>query len=523
MKKTRIIFSILSIISYICTVAQALVIDSTFGENGRLFSAWGRLIKSSQIHFQPNLKILLDGVITQGGDARHYVTRVSSEGRIDSSFGPSGTLDSRQINRNSFHPSGIVILSDSEIVIGGSANNLYKNSINLAKIKSDGTLNTHFGDSGLVVKNFPEASGAGGYYPPLIVRDFVGILIVSQAKLEPENKVLVHRYSLGGQVDLTYGKGGICHINDTALRFLPEVACIYPDGSLIIGSGRGLDRTSFILMRISAEGIVDRSFGENGIATVKMGPCSLKKVLIQPDGKILCMGSVGENTWYFGACRLSKDGQLDRTYGDNGMVKVGVAPVNYVPVGLGDYFARVASATLDPEGGAVIAGVATIDAKNSLMIVRLDEDGVPDRSFGTGGCFLYNFPDGVFTPNSIAFQDNIRLLVAGKFGPQDWKSDSVLLTRFILNRNALAISNTLVIQVAPNPALGDLIVEVLSAVNKNLQVFLIDRHGRTVISSEIVQRRTIFNIEHLVSGMYFLRVWGGGQVNVKKVLINTSR
>ena len=81
------------------------------------------------------------------------------------------------------------------------------------------------------------------------------------------------------------------------------------------------------------------------------------------------------------------DGQLDPTFGTNGVALIGgVASIDFLP---GTLFA----ATADGSGRIVIAGVGLQANANVLFVTRLLANGAPDTSFGTLGVTTLPWPD----------------------------------------------------------------------------------------------------------------------------------
>jgi uncharacterized delta-60 repeat protein len=140
-------------------------------------------------------------------------------------------------------------------------------------------------------------------------------------------------------------------------------------------------------------------------------------VLPQPDGRIVVVGleqrmflSRVDQTPHTVVARYEADGQLDVTFGTNGMVVTTL-----------DGFSanRASAAVLQPDGKVVVAGNATrreqgfipIGDPPKLLLMRFNTDGVLDRTFGGG--------DGVVLNSSAAVGDIVQgpngsIVVAGQ-------------------------------------------------------------------------------------------------------------
>jgi uncharacterized delta-60 repeat protein len=94
---------------------------------------------------------------------------------------------------------------------------------------------------------------------------------------------------------------------------IAEHVVVQRDGKLLVAGIGGL-------ARLTPAGTIDASFGDGGRARIgNVGP---RSVAIQPDGKILAIGTVfaGQTSADFGVARLTAHGRLDPTYGRGGIV-----------------------------------------------------------------------------------------------------------------------------------------------------------------------------------------------------------
>ena len=137
---------------------------------------------------------------------------------------------------------------------------------------------------------------------------------------------LAVRYTVNGEVDKSYGRGGQKVADNPANDDLNTVySAIQDDGKIII-SGSGFHRYpdavyDGLVVRLNTDGSTDSSFGQEGhiLLNVKGGG-NCGAVAVQPDGKILVIGSDGRvaSTGYL--VRLLSNGTVDKTFGDEGYV-----------------------------------------------------------------------------------------------------------------------------------------------------------------------------------------------------------
>lgn len=129
---------------------------------------------------------------------------------------------------------------------------------------------------------------------------------------------------------------------------------------------------------------------------------------LQPDGRILVAGSTprGGTDWDFVVARLNSDGALDRTFSDDG-----IATVDYNLPG-GDSDDRLGAMTLDAQGRVVLAGVAPSGTGLNAAVARLRSDGSLDPTFSDDGRAVVAPTAGNASVTSVATQGD-RLLVSG--------------------------------------------------------------------------------------------------------------
>jgi len=145
-----------------------------------------------------------------------------------------------------------------------------------------------------------------------------------------------------------------------------------------------------------------------------------KKILIQPDRKILAAGDCGDS-----ACisRYSVDGTLDASFGASGTTKIDP------DVRAGRMY-LIYSAALQTTGKLVIAGVYTAGpyARSQGLLLRLLPNGTVDSSFGSGGRVYTDLGSSRYDGyRSLAIDGNDRIVVAGN--GSDEKGSQLLVAR----------------------------------------------------------------------------------------------
>lgn len=124
------------------------------------------------------------------------------------------------------------------------------------------------------------------------------------------------------------------------------------------------------VVRLTTEGIVDRSFGEDGVARYPIGASSMPADLAVGRGSLLVGStSTGAGGSVGFALKLTSAGHRDNQWGDYGLILLD----------RGDSVLRAAQPT--PHGGALVG----LEDDDGSAVIRLDPAGVPKTRFGNQG------------------------------------------------------------------------------------------------------------------------------------------
>ena len=138
---------------------------------------------------------------------------------------------------------------------------------------------------------------------------------------------LVARYNANGSVDTGFASGGVLQGGDFGYTYLNlRGIATYNDGNedLVYVYGRGWGNTSWIelvLLRYDSNGNVDMTFGSGGLATTGLNAEHQGRgIAIQPDGMpVVTTNHYAGSTVSLATFRFDVHGALDRTYGNGGM------------------------------------------------------------------------------------------------------------------------------------------------------------------------------------------------------------
>jgi uncharacterized delta-60 repeat protein len=138
-----------------------------------------------------------------------------------------------------------------------------------------------------------------------------------------------------------------------------------------------IESSTLFVARFSADGVLDRSFGDDGTKSIPAGgqASSASVVLATSDDAALVLGTqtASPDAADIVLARLTNAGQLDQAFATGGIGTVHFAGASKV------------SSAIEQDGAIVVAGQTPIDTGPAFTVLRVSRDGTLDTTFGTGG------------------------------------------------------------------------------------------------------------------------------------------
>ena len=230
-------------------------------------------------------------------------------------------------------------------------------------------------------------------------------------------------------LDPTFGTKGIVTINETIINPVGFIdAVLQPDGKIVATSGQSV-------ARFHSNGTLDNSFAVGGVfneplyyfngssyAKIDIAYEIGKRVLLQPDGKLICIGEMDEYKSSFPLLlmfRLLPNGTLDSSFGRNGTVCDTI-------LGMDNFFR---SGMLLADGKIIVTGDTS--SNRHQMLVRYKSNGTIDSSFGNNGKAINNLAVVSSFQKDIELQPDGRIITLIKsFGVARYLPDGNLDTSF---------------------------------------------------------------------------------------------
>lgn len=474
--------------------AQAAFFDPTFGTSGKVVVPFSGTEGGNfeGVVVQPDGKIIVGGNYND----KATIVRYNINGSLDASFALGGTYTSTTWTT----PLYDIALQPDGKVLGVGETNIGEYVFYTVRLNTDGTPDVSFGAGGSVTTDLGSFSNDRGH--DLVIQSDGKIVLVGETS---PNNIGVVRLHSNGIIDSSFGTYGI----EKSIYGNARDVAITPDGKIVIcGYATASHGYSLMALRYMPNGILDTSFNHTGIVYNNSASWG-SAVLVQPDSKILLLGSGGGN---FFVVRYNVDGTVDNSFGTDGIASIDF----YGRDDLGYDFC------FTPDGKILITGASVApDDKAELAITCLNGNGTVDHSFGNDGRLINAILGFEDYGLAIALQADGRIVVAGhsyrSMPPGNYRSPSI--SRYIqntssINNNYKPFYNLLLY---PNPTNERLFVSsdeqvicarIANAIGCDIGGILFETSSRS------------FNMKELSSGIYFFRImFEDGSVAIEKIVV----
>lgn len=307
---------------------------------------------------------------------------------------------------------GILRQADGKILVCGHGGVTNNTEVVLARYLDDGTLDTSFGTSGIIVTPVRAGDDTGTDMLQLPDGKIVISGTSSSAPTGGTRDVIVVRYLSDGTLDATFGVGGIARGSFSTLDDYGEELALQPDGKLLVcGSSINTSTGNLdtLVLRLNTDGFVDTTFNGTGYRVIQLSSTLndvAADILLLPDGKIILAGYIGSSSPAIDSyiMRLNSNGSTDTTFGISG--------IRQVDAGGND---GIHSVALQADGRLVACGHATPGATGQdSMLLCFTSGGALDTSFNGTGKFILNHGNSDDYLNSIAIQPDGGLVAVGQ-------------------------------------------------------------------------------------------------------------
>jgi uncharacterized delta-60 repeat protein len=276
-------------------------LDRTFGTGGKVVveipRAYGPFTGAFDVALQPDGKI-----VVVGGWSGMALLRFLPDGTPDPSFGQDGRVTESGVP--SVAATAVALQLDGKIVVSGPR-------WVLARFLLDGSLDPAFGDGGVQERApFPDGPPLASVYANDVGLDADGNMVVAGSGGGGRLYAFgVARYLPNGSLDSGFGDGGGAHVRLEHYSHIGDFGtalALQPNRRMVVAGTadfRG-GNPRFGVARFMSDGALDRAFGTNGstitgfpttVGTSTYRSGSAEDVALQPDGKIVVVGTTGND------------------------------------------------------------------------------------------------------------------------------------------------------------------------------------------------------------------------------------
>jgi uncharacterized delta-60 repeat protein len=317
-----------------------VVRNVTNGTNGELYR--GIVVQSTG-------KVVVAGATEHVGatDARDRdiaVLRFNADGTKDTTFGTDGVvtinLSAGAVNGSSFLADsawGLERYADDRLVVSGGMVKVRDDStvdtdFVLVRLSADGAPDLGFGDAGVFSVD-TQFAGAHDNASPRNLTILPGTDGIIGAGYRPvpgaDTAPVLYKVTDAGVLDTTFGTNGVWSEALLAEQTECYQAVVQPkiDGGydlVTTGYGRELESetTDFVSLRVTSSGVLDTTYGTNGLARVDIGGFgdNSRRLTVLPDRRLLLVGGGRLTSADVDgvAMVLTEDGQPDTSFAPRG-------------------------------------------------------------------------------------------------------------------------------------------------------------------------------------------------------------
>lgn len=323
-------------------------------------------------------------------------------GALDPSFSSDGKVTT------SFTPtvdygSDIGVQSDEKIIVGGIVEIGSQFDLALLRYHNNGVLDSTFGINGLVTTNIGVSDD---YSYTIAIQSDDKIIMGGYTRISPFPDFCLVRYLPNGILDTSFGVNGIVTTDFAGSTDEGIDMAIQPDGKIVLAGNTFSLYMDFAIARYNSDGSIDSTFGFNGMNTMDFNSDNdfVHSMALQQDGKIVVVGQVyGSFGSNMGIARFNANGSYDFSFSSDARLSVG----------FGFTQAVAHSVAVQTDGKIVLVGSTNNGTDDDLAIARIEPNGTLDAGFDSDGQVLVDFSGATDLGRSVVIQNDGFIIFSG--------------------------------------------------------------------------------------------------------------
>ena len=324
-------------------------------------------------------------------DQQLALAQLHRDGTLDTSFGNGGIVTTNLTGTS--HAEDLAILPDGRIlVVGSESTNSNDSQLVVARYHANGSIDTTFASDGLFKFDWDANDSNEQAYAVSFQAN--GKIVIAGTGADPQSLLVVQLHS-SGVLDPLFGNNGKVSI-DLENEAVGTDLVVFDDGTMLVGAT--VYDENFALVRLDYEGHLVNSW------LTEMGDQeTVNDLLVYPDGRILLAGQAND---HFAIARFQSDGSLDPSFGTEGKVYTAV----------GDHASAVQRLILQADGKLLAVGQTDNGSDQDFAVVRYHRDGTLDTSFDGDGIRSVPFEGDDIARDILLLEDQSLLVLGGTNG-----------------------------------------------------------------------------------------------------------
>ena len=444
--------------------------DQTFGQQGIVTTPIGAtLARANSVAIEPDGNIVAAGYMYNGHNYDFALVRYKTDGSLDTSFGENANgIVTTGVGSDHDVANSVALQTDGRIVVAGYSMINNQEEFALARYRSNGRIDSSFGTNG--VETTPIGTSASA--ATVAIRSDGTIIAAGTSNDGMHARFTVACYNANGSVNASFGTGGVATNLVGPSSSIAYAGTVQSDGKVLVGgtySNADFTDYDFALARYDQQGTLDDSFGSAGIVMTPMGTTEdvAYSMALQNDGKILVDASSQLDSVLV-VIRYDQDGRIDSSFGVDGIART--------PLKGGT---SAASVVLQDDGKVLTGGYPLGGAPGTIALVRLDGDGTIDSSFGSHGMVRTVIGTDATKFSSLSLQTDGNILFTGTSGNSNPPYLRAIMVRFASNGNL-------------DGSFGQGGIETLTAY-QNFNYPIIQSDGRIIVAATFPQGLNLYS------------------------------
>jgi uncharacterized delta-60 repeat protein len=440
------------------------------------------------------------------------INRINTDGTLDTSFGTDGYFKLDYNGDSDFIYQGVV-LPDGKLLACGAVTTTDPDNTDvlLLKLNADGTPDTGFGGGdGMAI----EAIDIGQDYANAMVVLADGSIVIVGSTAVPGftfTHGLIMKFTAEGAVDTSFGTNGYTIVSPNnesdVYRGVVELA----DGSFIaVGSSNYNFGDHAWVSKYTAQGQLNTGFATAGHYIMENAVSMATDVVLLGNNILLCgnkQGSQGDVMLF----SLTAAGFVNNAFGTSGEILVNVNTLD-----------DATDLMIADDGKIVVAGTTgTGIFTRNFLVVRLNADGTNDDTFADMGVLEYSVSTDFDVASSVIQQADGKLVIGGLRAGND--NDMVFMRLWGADSgNAVIENNTAnVVSIYPNPCAENSTVKLLNT-EPIKTVSAINALGQ-IVYAENTMGKTSVQLSGLAAGVYTIAVQSAAGVTYTERMVVSGK